>query len=49
MLLNDTDPLYKRLKHMHIAELSTQLHAEYKVQGPCEVRLLSVRLLCRTL
>ena len=30
MLLNDTDPLYKRLKHMHIAELSTQLHAEYK-------------------
>ena len=34
VLLNDTDPLYKRLKHMHIAELSTQLHAEYKVQGP---------------
>ena len=30
VLLNDTDPLYKRLKHMHIAELSTQLHAEYK-------------------
>ena len=27
VLLNDTDPLYKRLKHMHIAELSTQLHA----------------------
>jgi len=30
VLLNDTDPLYRRLKHMHIAELSTQLHAEYK-------------------
>ena len=30
VLLNDTDPLYKQLKHMHIAELSTHLHAEYK-------------------
>ena len=30
VLLNDTDPLYRRLKHMHIAELSTLLHAEYK-------------------
>lgn len=30
VLLNDTDPLYKKLKHMHIAELSTHLHAEYK-------------------
>ena len=30
VLLNDTDPLYRRIKHMHIAELSTQLHTEYK-------------------
>jgi len=30
VLLNDTDPLWKRLRHMHIADLTTLLHAEYK-------------------
>ncbi|KAL1529052.1 hypothetical protein AB1Y20_000015 [Prymnesium parvum] len=30
VLLNETDPLWKRLRHMHIADLTTVLHAEYK-------------------
>ena len=28
VLLNDTDPLYKQLKHMHIAELSTRFETQ---------------------
>mmetsp|Transcript_61518 Transcript_61518/g.162860 ORF Transcript_61518/g.162860 Transcript_61518/m.162860 type:complete len:347 (-) Transcript_61518:42-1082(-) len=30
VLLNETDPLWKRLRHMHIADLTTLLHSEYK-------------------
>lgn len=30
VLLNDTDPLWKRYRHMHIADLTTVLHSEYK-------------------
>ena len=30
VLLNDTDPLWTRLKNMHIADLGTTLHAEFK-------------------
>lgn len=30
VLLNDKDPLWARVRHMHIAELGTLLHQEYK-------------------
>ena len=30
VLLNDTDPLWARLKNFHIADLGTTLHAEFK-------------------
>ena len=30
MLLNDSDPLWMKFRHMHIAELLTTIHAEYK-------------------
>jgi len=30
VLLNDTDPLWTRLRHMHIADLGTLLHTEFK-------------------
>ena len=30
VLLNDTDPLWSRLRGMHIADLGTTLHTEYK-------------------
>ena len=29
VLLNDTDPLWARLRHLHIADLTTLLHSEY--------------------
>eukprot|EP00326_Haptolina_ericina_P017194 CAMPEP_0181195132 /NCGR_PEP_ID=MMETSP1096-20121128/14712_1 /TAXON_ID=156174 ORGANISM="Chrysochromulina ericina, Strain CCMP281" /NCGR_SAMPLE_ID=MMETSP1096 /ASSEMBLY_ACC=CAM_ASM_000453 /LENGTH=566 /DNA_ID=CAMNT_0023284691 /DNA_START=96 /DNA_END=1796 /DNA_ORIENTATION=+ len=30
VLLNETDPLWKRTRHMHLADLTTLLHKEYK-------------------
>ena len=30
VLLNDSDPLWMKFRHMHIAELLTTIHAEYK-------------------
>ena len=30
VLLNDTDPLWARLRSMHIADLGTLLHTEFK-------------------
>lgn len=30
VLLNHTDPLWARLRHLHIADLTTLLHSEYK-------------------